>query len=56
MGSTTAAPYQDKLLLTGTCDHAFMRARLRLTIGAVPDAGLYTDEVVLCTIPPVSKA
>ncbi|BGP55902.1 hypothetical protein JCM8202_002691 [Rhodotorula sphaerocarpa] len=34
MGSTTAAPYQDKLLLTG----------------------LYTDEVVVCTIPPVAKA
>lgn len=56
MGSTTAAPYQDKLLLTGTCDHALTRARPTLTTGAIADTGLYTDEVVVCTIPPVAKA
>jgi hypothetical protein len=55
MGSTSAAPYQDKLLLTG--EFQATRPCLRSTRSSLfgSSTGLYSEEVVICTIPTRAK-
>lgn len=53
MGSTSAAPYQNKLLMTGALAVSLSLFQTAPLTSLGP--GLFSDEVVVCTIPPVQK-